>query len=424
MKRQMFVVAIFRQLCISLSFVVGSVHAQDWSMWRGARGDGISQETQVPTEWTGDKNIAWKTPVPGRGLSSPIALEGSIYVTTADTHSDVRSLIKFDQADGKVLWSREVHRGPMENQHKFNTSASSTPAAEAGVIYCTFADDKQLVVAAVSQNGDILWKVSLGSYFSKHGFAASPVVCEFGVLINGHQDGEAFVAMLAKEDGREVWRFVPPVAQRSFSTPVLTQVGSDPAIILVGANRTMALKLQTGTVLWQVEGPSEKVVCSPSVGRGMVFAFGGSPDIRAFALPLDPRSAKPKRAEGNTESADPAIWRLERGMPYVPTPLLYGDYLHVIDDGGVYTCLDPATGESRRRVRKGGNTYSSPIGINGLIYSFEDSGRCVVFRNDHRYDVVAINELGESVQTTPCVLKDSLIVRGETYLWCIRRSKD
>jgi hypothetical protein len=73
MKRQMFVVAIFRQLCIFLSFLVGSVHAQDWSMWRGARGDGISQETQVPTEWTGDKNIAWKTPVPGRGLSSPIA---------------------------------------------------------------------------------------------------------------------------------------------------------------------------------------------------------------------------------------------------------------------------------------------------------------------------------------------------------------
>jgi hypothetical protein len=98
MKRQLFAVAIFRQLCISVSFLVGSVHAQDWSMWRGARGDGISQETQVPTEWTGDKNIAWKTPVPGRGLSSPIALKGSIYVTTADTHSDVRSLIKFDQA--------------------------------------------------------------------------------------------------------------------------------------------------------------------------------------------------------------------------------------------------------------------------------------------------------------------------------------
>jgi outer membrane protein assembly factor BamB len=242
-------------------------------------------------------------------------------------------------------------------------------------------------------------------------------------LINGLQDGEAFVAMLAKEDGREVWRFTPPVAQRSFSTPVLAQVGSDQAIILVGANRTMALKLQTGTVLWQVEGPTEKVVCSPSVGRGMVFAFGGSPDIRAFALPLDPRSAKPYASERKTEDSDVAIWRLEKGMPYVPTPLLYGDYLHVIDDGGVYSCLDPATGKTLRRARKGGNTYSSPVGINGLIYSFEDSGRCVVFRNDDRYDIVATNDLGESVQTTPCVLEDSLVVRGETHLWCIRMSK-
>ncbi|MFM2012278.1 MAG: hypothetical protein RLZZ396_1062 [Planctomycetota bacterium] len=423
MKRRIFAIAILGHICICSSLFVGSVQAQDWSMWRGSRGDGISQGAQVPTEWSQDKNIAWKTPVPGRGLSSPIALSGAIYITTADPQSDVRSLIKVDQADGKILWSREVHRGPLENQHKFNTSASSTPAAESGAIYCTFADDKQLVAAAVTQDGEILWKVSLGSYFSKHGFAASPVVCELGVLINGHQDGEAFVAMLAKEDGREVWRFTPPVAQRSFSTPVLAQVGSDQAIILVGANRTMALKVQNGAVLWQVEGPTEKVVCSPSVGRGMVFAFGGSPDIRAFALPLDPRSAKPYASERKTEDSDVAIWRLEKGMPYVPTPLLYGDYLHVIDDGGVYSCLDPATGKTLRRARKGGNTYSSPVGINGLIYSFEDSGRCVVFRNDDRYDIVATNDLGESVQTTPCILEDSLVVRGETHLWCIRKAK-
>ena len=400
-----------------------SLKAQEWSMWRGPRGDGISKETGVPTQWSDQNNIAWKTPVPGRGLSSPIALGGSIYLTTADPQTDVRSLIKFDQRDGKIVWSCQIHRGPIENQHKFNTSASSTPAGDSGVIYCSFADDKQLIAAAVSENGQILWKVSLGSYFSKHGFAASPVVCEFGVLINGHQDGEAFVAMLAKEDGREVWRFTPPVAQRSFSTPYLTQVGSDPATILVGANRTMAVKLEDGQILWQVEGPTEKVVCSPSVGHGMVFAFGGSPDIIAFAVPLDPRSTKPSAATDETSASDGAIWRLEKGMPYVPTPLLFGDYLHVIDDGGVYTCLDPESGKSLRRVRKGGNTYSSPIGINDLIYSFEDSGRCTVFRNNALYEVIANNDLGESVQTTPCVLKDALIVRSESHLWCIRQPR-
>lgn len=226
--------------------------------------------------------------------------------------------------------------------------------------------------------------------------------------------------MLAKDDGREVWRFTPPVAQRSFSTPYLAQVGSDRAIILVGANRMLALKIETGGVLWQVEGPTEKVVCSPSVGHEVVFAFGGSPYIRAFAVPLDPRSAKPKETPEIEGSTDVAIWRLERGMPYVPTPLLYGDYLHVIDDGGVYSCLEPMTGKSLNRTRKGGNTCSSPIGVNGLVYSFEDSGRCVVFRNDDKYEVIATNELEESVQTTPCVMPDSLIVKSEKHLWCIR----
>ena len=106
-------------------------------------------------------------------------------------------------------------------------------------------------------------------------------------------------------------------------------------------------------------------------------------------------------------------------MPYVPTPLLYGDYLHIVDDAGIYTCMEPKSGKVLKNLRKGGNTYSSPIGIDNKLYSFDDTGKCTVFENNADYSVLAVNDLDEPVQTTPAVADGCLFVRGEKHLWCI-----
>jgi outer membrane protein assembly factor BamB len=269
-----------------------------------------------------------------------------------------------------------------------------------------------LVVAAVDREGQVVWKQSPGAYFSKHGFAASPVLCENGLLINGHQDGKAFVVMLDPETGSERWRYQPEVDQRSFSTPVVLHedVTGTQQIILCGANRTLSLDPSTGRVLWFAEGPTEKVVCTPSVGHGMVFAFGGSPETKAFAV----------RLGGTGDVSQTHIeWRRERAMPYVPSPLLYGDCLHVIDDAGIYSCLDPASGNPLTQKRRGGNTYSSPVGAADRVYLFEDSGRCTVIENEPGFQIVSVNELGEIVQTTPAIQDGSLFVRGEEHLFRI-----
>lgn len=384
--------------------------AEDWPMWRGPRGDGISHDPEVPTRWTSTENIVWKAALPGQGLSSPIVSADSVFVTCVVPETQSRHLLRLERSTGKILWNTLVHTGPIENQHKFNTSASSTPASDGQRVYCTFVDDEKLVAAAVDFQGAILWKKTPGAYFSKHGFAASPIVCEEGIVVNGQQDGSAFVVMLDRYDGHEIWRYKPDTDLRSFSTPLLTREGGTRQLILSGAKQTIGLNPQNGTLLWFAEGPTEKVVCSPSVGHGQVFAFGGSPDTRAFSLKLGGR--------GDITQSH-VVWTRERGMPYVPTPLLYGDYLHIVDDAGIYTCMEPKSGKVLKNLRKGGNTYSSPIGIDNKLYSFDDTGKCTVFENNADYSVLAVNELDEPVQTTPAVSDGCLFVRGEKHLWCI-----
>lgn len=410
-------VAMRRIVTFALFGTVGGLQAslvlaEDWPMWRGPRGDGISQEANVPTTWSPTENIAWKAKLPGRGLSSPIVLGNAVFLTACLEKTGERVLLRINAQDGNIVWQTAVHAGQPENQHKFNTSASSTPVSDGKRVYCVFVDDEKMVVAAVDRDGQVAWKQSPGAYFSKHGFAASPVLCPFGLLINGHQDGKAFVVMLDPETGGERWRYQPEIDQRSFSTPVVLPEDESgrQQIILCGANRTLALDPETGSVVWFTEGPTEKVVCTPSVGQGMVFAFGGSPETKAFAVRLGGRGDISKTH---------IEWRRERAMPYVPSPLLYGDCLHVIDDAGIYSCLDPTSGNALTQKRRGGNTYSSPVGVADRVYLFEDSGRCTVIENEPGFQVVAVNELGEMVQTTPAITDGSLFVRGEEHLFRI-----
>jgi outer membrane protein assembly factor BamB len=391
---------------IALMFVENAC-ADDWSGWRGPRGDGISREAIAPLHWSTIENISWKTAVPGTGLSSPIVVGKRVFLTTGDATDESRRVLSFDAESGKLLWNVIVHRGPGGTMHRFNSTASSTPVSDGKYVFASFVDDKGLVLAAVDFDGREVWNRSLGTFHSTHGFAACPVLFGGCVIVNGQQDGDAFVVALRCSDGEESWRYRPDVNLRSFSTPVLTKVGGRDQLILTGSSQTLALDPQSGERIWFAEGPTQKFVCTPCVGHGLVFSFGGSPEKRMMAVRLG--------GVGDVLGTHLA-WRNERSMPYVPSPLLAGDYLHIMNDSGIYTCLAPLTGETLHTGRKLGSVYSSPISVADRIYFFEDSGTCTVIRNNSEFEILAVNELGETVQTTPAFSDGSLFVRTETQL--------
>ena len=395
-------------LCLSLNQTAAI--AGDWPAWRGPQGDGISPETTAPLQWSPEAGLVWKIALPGIGRSSPIIFGDHVFVTTGTADDAARRVLCIERNTGKTLWNTIVHQGPGGKMHQDNTTASSTPATDGRHVYAVFVDDVGMTAAALDFNGHIVWKSSPGSFYSNHGFAASPVLYGDGVIINGQQDGTAFVTMLERNTGKELWRYTPAVNLRSFSTPVLTRHGDRDLLILTGSQHTAALNPASGELVWRVQGPSEKFVCTPSVGHGMVFSFAGSPDKKSLAVRLG--------GSGDVTETHVA-WRSERGMPYVPSPILVGDYLHVINDLGVYSCIDPKTGAVLHTARALGSTYSSPIAVGNHIYLFEDTGRCTIFENRPGFHVIARNELGEEVYTTPAVSSGQLFVRSVNSLFCI-----
>ena len=403
-------------LLIAMLLLTGQLklNADDWPAWRGPHGNGISAEIDAPMKWSASENIAWRTEIPGRGRSSPIVSGSRVFVTTGVDEDQSRRVLCLDRIDGKIVWSASVHNGPGGKMHQDNTMASSTPATDGERVYAAFVDDQGMKVVALDLEGTIFWTASPGSYYSNHGFGASPIIYGDGLIVNGHQDGTAFVVMLNLKSGEEIWRYTPTINQRSFSTPVLTQFDGHDQLILTGSQQTLALNPINGELIWNASGPTEKFVCSPSVGHGMVFSFGGSPSKKAFAIKLG----------GTGDVSDShVVWRNERAMPYVPSPLLVGDYLHVVNDLGVYTCIEPVSGKVLHTARALGSTYSSPIAVGGRIYMFEDTGECTIFENRPGFHVLAKNALDEEVYTTPAISNGQLFVRTTSALVCISEFK-
>ena len=395
---------------LTLALACSTTAAEDWPAWRGLQGNGISRESQAPLYWSSTSGIAWKTPLEGVGLSSPIVVGDFVFVTSAHADQNSRHLVCLERTSGRILWSTPVFQGKPGTMHKFNTAASSTPVANGDRVFACFTDDAGLQVCSVDFDGQPIWSHRVGTFFSNHGFAASPILCERGLVVNGQQDGSAFVVMLDRASGEEIWRYVPDVSLRSFSTPVLTEFAGQSQLIVTGSTQTIALDPNTGAKIWSATGPTEKFVCTPSVGHGMVFSFGGSPVKKAMAVRLG--------GTGDVSSTHIA-WRNERAMPYVPSPLLVGDELHIVNDQGIYTCLEPVSGQVLTTGRKFGPVYSSPVSAAGRIYLFEDSGACTVIQSGRDFKELARNELDETVQTTPAISGGNLFVRGESHLYCI-----
>ncbi len=227
------------------------------------------------------------------------------------------------------------------------------------------------------------------------------------MIVNGQQDGSAFVVALDCETGEARWTYKPANDLRSFSTPVLTTVNGQTQIIIAGANQTVGLNAASGELVWSASGPNQKFVSTPSIVGDLVLSFAGSPTEKAMAVRLG--------GQGDVTDTH-IIWRLDRAMPYVPSPVVAGGYAHVINDAGIYTCIEPTSGRVLKTVRRGGNTYSSPVAAAGRVYLFEDSGRCTVIAEDANYQFwQSMNWVSELSVLRPYRTTGSLFAQRNIY---------
>ena len=414
-----------------LILLSGTLLAENWPGWRGPSGDGVSSEKDLPTRWSKTENIAWKAPIAGEGHSSPIIWEDRVFLTTSLTEKNERRLLCLNRLDGKTLWDRVVVNSPPESIHSLNSRASGTPATDGKCVYVTFLQAKgeeviapnvsserlitpgRIMVAAYDFAGNETWKTDVGDFVSAHGFNSCPVLFEDLVIINGDHDGEAYIVALDTGTGKERWRIMRENKTRSYVTPIIRNFGERTQMILSGSLCVASYDPRNGKRHWIVDGPTEQFVASMVTNGEHVFVTGGYPQKHILAI--DPSGT------GNVTDSHVA-WRTNRGASYVPSPIAAGKFLLVVADSGVATCFDAKSGDRHWRERLAGGHSPSPVLANGIVYCLSDQGVATLFRLGDQFEVVAKNDLGEPVSSSPAISQGQLFIRSHQALYCIGKS--
>ncbi len=404
-------------LGLVLLSLTATVWAEEWPGWRGPRGDGTSEESGIPVRWSANENIAWRTDIPGSGHSSPVVWGDRVFLTTCIEKQQKRELLCLDRRGGKLLWQRVVLTAPLEHKHPLNSYASSTPATDGKHVWVSFLAYPRMVVVCYNMDGTEVWRVSPGEFHSVHGFCSPPVLYGDLVILNGDQDAKAYLVALEKDTGKERWRADRPNRTRSYCPPLVIDAAGRKQLVLSGSKSVAAYDPDTGKQIWLIDGPTEQFVASLVYRHDLLCLTAGFPTYHLMGI-------RPDREGNVTQTA--VAWHHDYGkrpeVPYVPSPVAFGDYFAVVSDGGWATCVEIETGRRIWRGRLGGHHSASPVVAGDYLYFPADDGITYVLRAGPTFEVVARNDLGEGIRSSPAIAHGQLFLRTLEHLYCIGRS--
>jgi outer membrane protein assembly factor BamB len=403
---------LVRSLTLACLVALSSTaHAgQDWPQFRGPGGQGHADATGLPAEWSEAQNIVWKTPVPGRGWSSPVVGGGRIWLTTATGERDVSlRALAYDVETGREVVNVELFRiKHARDLNPKNSWASPTPIVDADRVYVHFGADG---TAAVTTSGEILWKARF-PYESQHGGGGSPALYRDLLIFSCDGSDTAFVVAVDKTTGKVRWKTARRVpADQAYSTPLVIRVGERDQVVSVGAYRAAAYDPTNGKELWRVEyADGFSNVPRPVYGHGLVYIATGFQQPALIAV----------RPDGTGDVTKTHVaWTLKRAAPLTPSPLLVGDEIYVVSDAGIASCLDARSGLLHWQQRLGGTYSASPIYADGRIYFLAEQGVATVVAPGKEFRKLAMNALDGSTLASMAVSGGSIIVRSDRQLYRI-----
>ena len=422
---------------------------EPWPQWRGPHFNGYQPDADPPIEFSEEKNVRFKVRVPGEGLASPIIYDGIVYLLTAEAAdaaaeeasrkraaekmekrewppsvepvAQAFKLLAYSADTGELLWQRTASEHVPHESHYLDASwASATPITDGERIYAHFGSNGTYVY---SMDGELLWKKDLGDMTTRNGFGegTSPLLWQDLLIIPWDHEGDSFLVALDKKTGDEKWRTTRPDDASSWVTPIVVDPDGEgdaaPQLILPGTGKSRGYDARTGSELWSLAGMTKNTIPSPVSRNGKVYLMSGFRGTVLQAVDL-------KTAKGDlTEESPSVLFTFKRHTPYVPSPVLIDDNLCFIKNTkNVFTCLNADTGEVRfTEVRLPGiqNVYASPVAAGNKIYVFDKDGSATVVKNGHSFEVLAENQLDESVDATPAIYGDSLFVRSRHHLYRI-----
>jgi outer membrane protein assembly factor BamB len=426
-----------------LGYLTEKAAAGNWPQWRGPDGSGISTEKNLPSEWTPTKNIKWKTPIDGRAHSSPIVWGNRVFLTTAvegevvpgakavkhtveggkeflhpdSVGADKKhsfKVISLDRETGKVVWQATAWEGtPYDNRHRKSSYAASTPATDGKLVYAFFGTEG---LYAYDFKGKLAWKADLGKLGTVGmGTGTSPILFNDLVIVQcDEENGEAsFIVAVDKKTGKEAWR-TPRKVQVSWSTPLLVKTATRSELITSGTEFVVAYDPATGKELWRHKGVESNAIPSPVANNEMVFLVAGFPAKIAMAIKLG--------QSGDLTGTPNVAWTYAKGTAYVPSPILYGEYLYLTTDRGILTAIDARTGEVKYeggRIPIPATFTASPVAFEGKILMTSEDGDTFIVKAGPKHEILGTNSVGEPVYASPAIADGRIFIRGEKNLYCI-----
>ena len=421
---------------------VSSVTAQNWPTFRGPDASGVAPAAAAPPvtfDVPASRNVAWRTPIPGLAHSSPIAWGDRIFLTTAvaatgeapvrtgnagiDAANDMVShtwrLLAIDAKTGAVSWDRAVHTGvPRLKRHVKASHASATPATNGRVIVTLLGTEG---LFCFDMDGQLRWKQDLGvmdvglvddpTY--QWGPASSPIILENLVIVQNDRHKESFLAAYDVDTGKQVWQ-----AERdelpSWATPLIRRRGGRVELVTNSGKFIRGYEPRTGQELWRFPDSATQVkVPTPVAAGDLIIVTGGYPPNGRPIYALRPG------LNGAVDEREALAWKVDRGSPYTPTPLVHDGILYACSDNGILTAYDTKTGErvyQHRISDTAGGFSASPVAAAGRIYLTSEDGEVFVVRAGRTFELLAANALGEVAMATPAISGDMLIVRTRHHL--------
>ena len=394
-----------------------------WSRWRGPSGQGVVEGTGYPDTWSDSTNVRWKTAVPGSGHSSPIVWGDRVFLTTSRDRGARVSILSFRRSDGELLWETDAPEGPRENHHGKNTPASGTPTTDGERVYASFGSRGMV---AVDFDGNVVWHRDLGPINNYHGPAGSPLLYGDTVII--YQDhgatlgrggignvatNGAFVIALDTRTGETRWR-TERSASVGWGSPIAIDVGDHHELIVSSQRQVQSYDPISGEELWRCGGNLFEVIPTPVVGHGLVFCTSGR---------AGPTLAIRPGGRGDVTQTH-VEWQTTRGSPFVPSPVLYGDYLYTLNDmSSIITCLNAKTGETVWQERLGRpsreSISSSPVIVDDKLFVTKDDGETFVLRTGPEFELLHTNDIGARTLASPALVDGTWYIRTTSELIAI-----
>jgi len=392
------------------------IAATYWPRWRGPSGQGLVPDGPYPNRWSAKENVAWRTPVPGRGNSSPIVWGDRIFLTTAYDGGQRLSIVAFRRSDGKQLFETFVPQRDIEFGHPKNGFASATPTTDGRRVYASFGSNGLL---AIDLDGRIVWHRDIGRLSNYHGSAGSPALYKDRLFIyqdhGGSGAGGSFVAAFDTATGKPLWR-TPRDASVGWGTPVVITANGRDELVVSSQRRVQAYDPASGRELWSVVGNTYEVIPTPVVGQGLVFCASGR---------AGPTMAIRPGGSGDV-TASHVAWSVSRGSPFVPSPLLLGDVLYLVNDmQSIVTAYEAKSGTVLFQGRLGSEQRegfsASPVAVNGEVFFTNDDGETFVLKAGRTFALSHVNQLGEPVLASPALVEGRWYFRTASSLLAIGR---